>query len=218
MDLTNVDLYQCIIGDELLNPIVYLGFKPNILMNTRIPNGSFSNINSQNLILSDQAETECHLNFTSHWRDVKNNDPMKIIHFQANVPANVSQVGDDCFFIIDKDLTSYQHISVQNFSHMIDLKLAMFNLSAWFGLKNPNDMDSLLVTIHFSPNRNSIDVASSIFMVIKNLTSFQRLSLVNIIPEKTKFIVLLLACIVSSSNDQFCLFDQVKLSIYRKTL
>ncbi|CAF4052790.1 unnamed protein product [Rotaria magnacalcarata] len=163
VDLTNADLYQCVIGNELFNPITYIGFKPNILMNTRLPNGSFININSQNLILSDRAETECHLNLTSHWREVNSNDPIKIIHFQANVPVNMSKVGDDCFFIIDKDLTSYQHISVQNFSHMIDLKLAMFNLSAWFGLQNPNDMDSLLVGVHFSQNKNSYDVASSIF-------------------------------------------------------
>ncbi|CAF1949815.1 unnamed protein product, partial [Rotaria magnacalcarata] len=163
VDLTNADLYQCVIGDELFNPIAYIGFKPNILMNTRLPNGSFININSQNLILSDRAETGCHLNLTSHWREVNSNDPIKIIRFQANVPVNMSKVGDDCFFIIDKDLTSYQHISVQNFSHMIDLKLAMFNLSAWFGLQNPNDMDSLLVGVHFSQNKNSYDVASSIF-------------------------------------------------------
>ncbi|CAF1659456.1 unnamed protein product [Rotaria magnacalcarata] len=217
VDFTNVDLYQSVIGNSLLNPPPFIGLKPVILLNTRLPDGTFSIIDSQNLLMHGRAETECHLNVTPYWKEVVTTEPLNIIHFQASLPVNMSKVEDDCFFKIDKDMTYYQFLSVQNFSHLIDLKLAMFNLLGWFGLKNPNDKDSLTTTVHFSQNKNSFNFGSSVFIHVKNLTSsFHQHSLVNMIPPMTRFIAVSLGCNTVGTNDQFCLFDQITLSVFRK--
>ena len=58
VDLTNADLFQSDIGEELLDSMNHGGLKPNIFLNTRYPNGSFSVVNTQNLVSNGQAQTE----------------------------------------------------------------------------------------------------------------------------------------------------------------
>ena len=63
VDLTNADLFQSDISDQLLHPLVVSGIGPNILLNTRYPNGSFSDIDTGNLIVDGQAQPQvCILN------------------------------------------------------------------------------------------------------------------------------------------------------------
>lgn len=75
---------------------------------------------------------------------------------------NTSNIEDDCFFRIDKSIAGYQIVSVQNFSHLIDLGLAMLNLSAVFGFKSFNQNNTMMLTVHFAQNTNSFDYNSSI--------------------------------------------------------
>ena len=56
IDLTNADLYNSDIADSLINPLEYGGITANIVVNTRYPNGSFSIINEQDLIIDGQAD------------------------------------------------------------------------------------------------------------------------------------------------------------------
>ena len=56
VDLTNADLFQSDISDQLLNPPIIGGLGPNVFLNTRYPNGSFSDIDTGNLIVNGQAQ------------------------------------------------------------------------------------------------------------------------------------------------------------------
>jgi uncharacterized protein YjbI with pentapeptide repeats len=57
VDLTNSDLYRSQASDQLLNPMAHGGVSPNIFVNTRFPNGSFSEINTKNLVTHGQAQS-----------------------------------------------------------------------------------------------------------------------------------------------------------------
>jgi uncharacterized protein YjbI with pentapeptide repeats len=55
VNLTNADLYQSDISNELLHPSKFNSLRFHTFLNTRYPNGSFSYINRQNLIRNDQS-------------------------------------------------------------------------------------------------------------------------------------------------------------------
>ncbi|UJR17406.1 hypothetical protein I4U23_004301 [Adineta vaga] len=61
VNLTNVDLYRSDISHSLLYPMTIDGIEPNIILNTRFPNATISDIDTRNLILDGQAQTQCHL-------------------------------------------------------------------------------------------------------------------------------------------------------------
>jgi uncharacterized protein YjbI with pentapeptide repeats len=61
VDLINVDLYQSDISNDLLYQTINVGISPSIVLNTRYPNGSFSYINSNDLILHDRAQSQVRL-------------------------------------------------------------------------------------------------------------------------------------------------------------
>ena len=56
VDFTNADLHRNCISDQLLNPVANGGTFPNIFLNTRFPNGSFSEIDTKNLATDGRAE------------------------------------------------------------------------------------------------------------------------------------------------------------------
>ncbi len=55
VNLTNADLYQSDISNELLHPSKFNSLEFHTFLNARYPNGSFSYINRQNLIRNDQS-------------------------------------------------------------------------------------------------------------------------------------------------------------------
>jgi uncharacterized protein YjbI with pentapeptide repeats len=57
-DLTNVDLDQSHISNNLLDSMSNAGVLPSIVLNTRYPNGSFSNIDTNDLILQGRAQSQ----------------------------------------------------------------------------------------------------------------------------------------------------------------
>ena len=57
IDLTNTDLHRSHASDQVLNPMAHGGVSPNIFVNTRFPNGSFSEINKKDLIIHGQAKS-----------------------------------------------------------------------------------------------------------------------------------------------------------------
>ena len=61
IDLTNVNLYRSTISDSLLHSLADGGLVPNTFLNTRFPNGSFSAINSNGLIVESRAPADVRL-------------------------------------------------------------------------------------------------------------------------------------------------------------
>lgn len=58
IDLTNVNLYRSSISDSLLHLLADGGLAPNTFLNTRFPNGSFSAINDNGLIVESRAPAD----------------------------------------------------------------------------------------------------------------------------------------------------------------
>lgn len=85
-----------------------------------------------------------------------------IIQFNPNVSVDISKIEDDCFFKVVNGTSAYQVVSVQSFSHLIDLDLAMFNISALIGSKNLKKNDKMIFSVHFSQNKNTYDYRNSI--------------------------------------------------------
>jgi len=70
-------------------------------------------------------------------------------------------IESNCFFRIDEGKTVTQVIIVQQYSLLIDLEQAMFNLSALFGLRYPNEQDEISMTVIFGQGEGSPDYALS---------------------------------------------------------
>ncbi|CAF1928355.1 unnamed protein product [Rotaria magnacalcarata] len=58
VNLANADLYQSDIIIQLLHPMAYDGIAPNIFLNTQHPNGTFIDMNTNDLIVDGQAQAE----------------------------------------------------------------------------------------------------------------------------------------------------------------
>jgi uncharacterized protein YjbI with pentapeptide repeats len=58
IDLTNVDLYQAEVADELLHPSKNADKAPHTFLNTRYPNGSFTHMNRENLIVNGEPKLQ----------------------------------------------------------------------------------------------------------------------------------------------------------------
>ena len=58
IDLTNADLYQSSVSHQLLFPPVVGGLGPNTFVNTRHPDGSYIHIDTKNLIVDGQAQSQ----------------------------------------------------------------------------------------------------------------------------------------------------------------
>lgn len=90
------------------------------------------------------------------------NESLPIINSYPNASLNVSDIEYDCFFKLDKGIGGYHVVSVQNFSHLIDLGLATFNLSALFGSIKFNENNTILFSVNFAQNTNSFQYGSAI--------------------------------------------------------
>jgi uncharacterized protein YjbI with pentapeptide repeats len=77
LDLTNVDLYQSRINDKIINPSEFDKLPPNIFRNTRYPNGSFSIIKTNDLVINGQADSEV--------RRIRKSLVLHITHFNCIV-------------------------------------------------------------------------------------------------------------------------------------
>ena len=70
-------------------------------------------------------------------------------------------VANDCFFVLDHDQIAMLAIGIQEYSLLIDLEQAKFNLSALIGLENTNTNDEVTMTVHFAQDKGGFDSARS---------------------------------------------------------
>lgn len=153
--------------------------------------------------------------------------------------ALTSIVKDACVFRINNQSSVHQSVSVEKFSTLIDQGQAMFNLSVFLGLTHSDEKDSIVMFLHFSESEGSIEINKSaksqfffshchslgVFECSLSLSvditgsSISRThSLSRLIPVNTRHLTVWFSCSVFSGEDQFCIFDQVKLSVFQKTL
>ncbi|UJR07448.1 hypothetical protein I4U23_011734 [Adineta vaga] len=210
VDLINTDLYKSDINDQLLYPLTNGGVMPNRFCNMRFPNGSFSKISNRNLV--GAVDTQCRTNTNFTWRDLLTDRPINILS------KNLSTIHNSCFFMIDKNQTAVHIVEIHTFSLLIDLEQAIFNLSTYLGVQNPNVNDEITMIIHFLRDEGGFDATHSAKKSIKNHSSIGFYSFINEIRPKTKYIVISFVCNPISSNNQKCLFDQVEFSIFKKII
>ena len=74
----------------------------------------------------------------------------------------MSTIDQDCFFLTDKQMAVREVIDVRQFSLLIDLEKAMFNLSAFIGFKYPNGNNEFSMTVQFLQDRSVIDEERSL--------------------------------------------------------
>ena len=124
-------------------------------------------------------------------------------------------------------------IQVDECSLLINVGQAMFNLSAFVRLAQPNEQDRIVMTV--SPLKNSrvrsfdhqseskpLPLTTAVFepsslsiVSVTNPTFAQPQSLVDRIPAGTRYLWIQLSCDVSKANNQYCVFDQVHFSIFQ---
>jgi uncharacterized protein YjbI with pentapeptide repeats len=88
VNLMNADLYQSDISNELLHPSKSNGLGFHTLLNTRYPNGSFSSINRQNLLLTDKLD----------------GSPVCILTNEFDYSVSLFLVSIECSFISEKSI------------------------------------------------------------------------------------------------------------------
>ena len=152
VNFVNSDLYQSDLTNEQLG--FQHGSDVNIFLNTRMPNGSFSEINSSQLIYDGNAHLsvslsiffqnqtkklnlflmlKCALGQLSHVWEFNGNRPR--IGLANSSILNITNGTDvnQCYFQCLLNRTDgYQIGSIRHFSHAIDSGLILFNLSAYF--------------------------------------------------------------------------------------
>ncbi|CAF1333491.1 unnamed protein product [Adineta ricciae] len=215
VNLTNADLYKSDINDALMYPLNFGGVEQNEFRNARFPNGSFSDMNTKNLL--NETESKCGRNTTVAWIDAVDHNQLAIIH------GGQMNVGNDCFFVLDHrdDQIALLPVRTQEYSLLIDLEQAKFNLSALIGLENTNTNtnDEVMMTVHFAQDKGGFDSARSARKSIRNQTSIQFHSFIHDIIPKTRHLYISFSCtVVSGTKNQQCLFDQVEISISKKDI
>ncbi|CAF0944471.1 unnamed protein product [Adineta ricciae] len=158
VNLTNTDLYHSNINDQLLYPITIGGIAPNTFLNTRFPNGSFSNIQTDNLVVPSR----CSHNITPPWSDLLNKTSVTTINADELISTATNVTNSDCFFMLKPKMTAWHTARIITFSLLINLQQAKLNFSFLVGLRNANVNGEMTVQIHFLQEEGSFDYAHSI--------------------------------------------------------
>ena len=181
---------------------------------------------------------QCHQNWTSSWAMMLAGTSEKNSHSTIVLKTAIAIVKDACFFRLDNQTNVFQSVDAVNFSILINHEQAMFNLTAFVGLRYPDEKDTIVMFIHFQESDGPFEFtksARSEFLLASLNTSSTCLSLLSlseeikgsaldqihslsqVIPPKTRVLVVWFTCELFSSEDQFCIFDQVTLSMFQKT-
>ncbi|CAF2126546.1 unnamed protein product [Rotaria magnacalcarata] len=145
VDFTNTDLLNSDIH------IDWLGNTSNII-HARLPNGSFYNIDSRNLITDGGTEEKCYILQSDRWHKEPKDASSTIAHRTNNSCIEMTSMPENnCYFQVNSTGRFTQHIDLNRYSTLIDNNRAWYNLSVYLGCFN----SSATVELHFANERES---------------------------------------------------------------
>jgi len=90
------------------------------------------------------------------------NNPDSTINFNETPGVKIIRFNDQCFFKIEKQINVYQLIPVHTYSLLIDLEQALVNITAFVGIKDRNNQDYVIMSVHFLENEGSGEYSDSL--------------------------------------------------------
>ncbi|CAF1638938.1 unnamed protein product, partial [Rotaria sordida] len=152
LTLINTDM----LGSNMNDSDIILPYteRPNYIINTRFPNGSFSNIDSKQLVIDGGAEIECSSENFSSWGTIRTQQRWQYYNKDNNETNNslkslLNPAKGNCCFVTNTTNLVYQQIVVTNYSVLIKSGKACCNLSAYMGCLEPDLNDHVVITVRF---------------------------------------------------------------------
>lgn len=163
----------------------------NIIINTRFSNGSFSAIDTKQLVMDGGAEImvgkqageetivfvlfslqNCN-GSSKYWYSMNLNSKLYIVN-KSYTNGSIQGIRGNCFFKFIKTFDAYQYIYVQQYSTFIDSSEAWYNISASLMCRSTEPDDEAYVILNFNNKdhlfytRFSVKISKSLFVYNSN--------------------------------------------------
>ncbi|CAF3419958.1 unnamed protein product [Rotaria sp. Silwood1] len=215
-DLSSIDFTNTDLTDSNIN---IDGFNNKcIIFNTRLPNGSFFNIDSKGLINDGGAEQQCNTLRSDRWRKESGYTSLTITHRQNNSCIEMTTISENnCYFQANSTSRFIQDIDLNQYSTLIDNNQARYNVSAFLGCSSNNSSNWATVEIRFVNEQKSFE--NNQIHVIHYGKSWRSLSNNSLIPIGIRTVQIMIGAYITDSSEDFfscCAIDDVNFNIFYK--
>ncbi|CAF1310720.1 unnamed protein product [Adineta ricciae] len=160
VDLTNTDLLDSRGNHGQLINWNSVPENVLILVNARLPNGSFHQINSTELISDGGAELGCQINLTENtWKHGPYGSKIILSPISTHPSISISSSNENCYFLADSLNASSlsQLIDVHSFSVLIHSEQARYNMSAYLTCSQDKSSEAWIKLVSLKNNYLWID-------------------------------------------------------------
>ena len=181
VDLTNADLYESNIAERLLFPPETNRLAINRILNTRFPNGSFSEIDKRNVIQNDQApvdvrafllyfydntkifsDFQCVYRSTVSWDLRLTEDSRENSFDETKRSPSLEHVNGKCYIRVDKETSVFQNIDLERYSLLIDMNKAIINVSIVVGMNSMTKHGTIHLILYFLEDKGATEYSNSV--------------------------------------------------------
>ncbi|CAM4865879.1 unnamed protein product [Rotaria socialis] len=203
----NVDQYIHLVHD-----------KSNI---SRFPNGSFSVIDSSQLIKDGSAEHMCTTGRTP-WNNVIGFHSVSAISIINEQNISIVPINGNCVFKCYHNSRAQQIVDTQRYLLLIDSTQAWYHLSAYFGCFSSNQAARAYVRIDFA-TEHDVDITDAQIESETDKLPFQFKHLQGPIPSRTREFSISIGADIEKANvmsvdEPYCVIDDVSVFIFKSDL
>ncbi|CAF1389056.1 unnamed protein product [Adineta ricciae] len=211
VDFTNTDLLNSYVtfDDKYVDLNKHIIDSSITILNARLPNGVFLQIDSSDLVIDGHAQQNCQSNRSENiWLSSGSLSTLEI----SSIPVNSSLNSSSCYFIGQSanEASSMQTIDLQKFSTLIDSDLAWYNLSCFIGCLQGNNSNISVLLNFFS----DFAIPHQQYAAISTKTAPCIIADHDTIPKLTRFVHLDLHY-YSTDKNGLCLVDSIEFRIFQ---
>ncbi|CAF0795475.1 unnamed protein product [Adineta ricciae] len=212
VDFTNADLLNsyATFDDKYVDLNGHIIDSSITILNARLPNGVFLQIDSSDLVIDGHAQKNCQSNRSENiWLSSGSLSTLEI----SSIPVSSSLNSSSCYFIGQSanEASSVQTIDLQKFSTLIDSDLAWYNLSCFIGCLQGNHSNISVLVNFFS----DFAIPHEQYAAISTKTAPRVIANNETIPKLTRFVYLDLHY-YSTDKTGLCLIDNIELRIFQR--
>ncbi|CAF4199107.1 unnamed protein product [Rotaria sp. Silwood2] len=211
VDFTNTDLFHSHININGLN-------NKCLIINTRLPNGSFFNIDSKELINDGGGEQQCNTLRNDRWRNESEYPSLTIAHRQNNSCIEMTTIPENnCYFQANSTSRFIQDIDLNQYSTLIDNNQAWYNVSGYLGCSSNNSSDWATVEIRFANDQQLFE--NNPIHVINYGKSWKLFSNNSLIPIGIRTVRIMIGAYITNSSKgslSCCAIDDINFNIFYK--
>ncbi|CAF1962399.1 unnamed protein product [Rotaria magnacalcarata] len=219
VNFTNADLFGSDITEyNLMGQIP--GSTTNIVLNSRLPNGSLI-LHSTQVIQDGGAEVECMRapDSPTPWKMYITRELILTHRYVDNSSLYPVPIEENCYFLAEKNSMLSQEIDVRNFSRLIDLGQVACNVSVYFGCSQSIPSNQIALSFGFTDvNRWPLVIAPYVLTTTERPFQFQSITTSLLIG--TRFINLGMQAGVRSQSTpespQYCAIDKIRVAVFHK--